>query len=50
MAHSINVDVDCLSLHNMKRRISDSIVFKYEKMKMDKTDELVQEKNVILTL
>jgi len=33
MARSINVD--CLSLHNIKRGISDSIVFKYDKTKMD---------------
>ena len=44
MARSINVD--CLSLHNLKRGISDSIVFKYDETKMDKTGEFVQEKNV----
>ena len=43
MACSINVD--CLSLHNLKRGISDSIVFKYDETKMDKTGEFVQEKN-----
>jgi len=44
MACSINVD--CLSLHNLKRGISDSIVFKYDETKTDKTGEFVQEKNV----
>jgi hypothetical protein len=44
MAHSINVD--CLSSHNLKRGISDSIVFKYDETKMDKTGDFVQEKNV----
>mgnify|MGYP006157755839 CR=1 FL=1 len=44
MARSCNVD--CLSFHNMKRGISDSIVFKYDETKMDKTGEFVQEKNV----
>jgi hypothetical protein len=44
MARSINVD--CLSLHNLKRGISDSNVFKYDETKMDKTGEFVQEKNV----
>ena len=43
MACSINID--CLSLHNLKRDISDSIVFKYDETKMDKTGEFVQEKN-----
>jgi hypothetical protein len=43
MARSINID--CLSLHNLKRGISDSIVFKYDETKMDKTGEFVQEKN-----
>jgi len=43
MACSINID--CLSLHNLKRGISDSIVFKYDETKMDKTGEFVQEKN-----
>jgi hypothetical protein len=41
MACSINVD--CLSLHKLKRGVSDSIVFKYGETKMDKTDEFVQE-------
>ncbi len=44
MARSCNVD--CLSFHNIKRGISDSIVFKYDETKMDKTGEFVQEKNV----
>ncbi len=38
------MNVVCLSLHNMKHGISDSIVFKYDKTKMDKTGEFVQEK------
>ncbi len=44
MARSCNVD--CLSFHNMKHGISDSIVFKYDETKMDKTGVFVQEKNV----
>ena len=43
MARSINVD--CLSLHNIKHVISDFIVFKYDETKMDKTGEFLQEKN-----
>jgi hypothetical protein len=43
MAHSINVD--CLSLHNIKQGISNSIVFKYDETKMEKAGEFVQEKN-----
>ena len=41
-----SINVDCLSLHNLKRGISDSIVFKYDETKMDKTGEFMQEKNV----
>ena len=48
MARSINVD--CLSLHNIKRGVSDSIVFKYDEKKMDKTGKFVQEKNATPTL
>lgn len=44
MAHSINVG--CLSLHNLKRGRTDSIVFKCDETKMDKTDEFIKEKNV----
>ena len=44
MAHLYNVD--CLSFHNIKRGILDSIIFKYDETKMDKTGEFVQEKNV----
>ena len=47
MARSINID--CLSLHNLKRGISDSIVFKYDETKMDETGEFVQEKMCIPT-
>ena len=43
MACSVNID--CLSFHNIKRGISDSIVFKYNERKMDKTGKFVQEKN-----
>jgi hypothetical protein len=39
-------NVDCLSFHNIKRLISDSIIFKYDGTKIDKTGELVQKKNV----
>ena len=39
-------NVDCLPFHNIKHGISDSIVFKYDETKMDKTGEFVQEKNV----
>ncbi len=40
MARSINID--CLSLHNLKRGISDSIVFKYNEIKMDKRSKFVK--------
>ena len=43
MARSINVD--SIALHCIKRGISDSITFKYDETKMDKTGEFVQEKN-----
>lgn len=43
MARSINVD--CIALHSIKRGMSDSITFKYDETKMDKTGEFVQEKN-----
>ena len=43
MARSINID--SLSLHHMKRGVSDSIIFKYDETKMDKSGEFVQEKN-----
>ncbi len=42
MAQSINVNY--LSLHFLKTGITDSVVFKYDKMKMDKTGEFVKEK------
>ena len=48
MARSINVD--SIALHCIKRGISDSITFKYDETKMDKTGEFVQEKTAILTL
>jgi hypothetical protein len=43
MARSINVD--CIALHSIKRGILDSITFKYDETKMDKTGEFVQEKH-----
>jgi hypothetical protein len=43
MAWSINVH--CIVLHSIKRGISDSITFKYDETKMDKTGEFVQENN-----
>ncbi len=43
MARSINVD--SIALHSIKKGISDSITFKYDETKMDKTGEFVQEKN-----
>jgi hypothetical protein len=43
MARSINID--CISLHNIKKGVSDSIVFKYDNTKMDQSGEFVQEKN-----
>ena len=39
MACSCNVD--CLSFHNIKRGILDSIIFKYDKTKMEKKGEYV---------
>ena len=44
MARSINID--SVALHSIKRGISDSITFKYDETKVDKTGEFVQEKNV----
>ena len=44
VARSINVD--SLSLHNLKRRISNSIVFKYDETILDTAVEFVQEKDV----
>ena len=43
MARSINVD--SIVLHSFKRGIPDSITFKYDEMKTDKTGEFAQEKN-----
>jgi hypothetical protein len=43
MAGSINIV--CLSLHNLKHGIYDSIVFQYDDRKMDKTGKIVQETN-----
>ena len=43
---SRSCDVDCLSFHNNKHGILDSIILKYDETKMDKTDEFVQETNV----
>jgi hypothetical protein len=45
MARFINVD--SIALHSIKRGISDSITFKYDETKMDKTGEFVQEKTVM---
>ena len=44
MARSINID--SVALHAIKRGISDSITFKYDETKVDKTGEFVCEKNV----
>jgi hypothetical protein len=44
MARSINID--SVALHSIKRGISDSITFKYDETKVDKTGEFVCEKNV----
>ena len=38
------MNADCLSLHNVKSGISDSIVFEHDETKMDKTGDFVQEK------
>jgi hypothetical protein len=42
---TVNINVDCIALHLIKRGISDSIAFKYDETKMDKTGEFVQENN-----
>jgi hypothetical protein len=42
MAHFMNVD--CLSVHDIKHCDSDSIVFKYDETKVHKTCKFVQEK------
>ena len=42
---SRSISVDCLSFHNIKTGCSDSIKFKYDETKADKTGEFVQEKN-----
>ena len=42
---SRSISVDQLSLHNIKSGASDSIKFKYDETKADKTGEFVQEKN-----
>ncbi len=39
-----SMNVDCLSLHNIKCGISNSIVFHWDEAKMDKSDGFVQEK------
>ena len=44
MARSINID--SVALHSIKRGISDSITFKYDETKVDKTGAFVCEKNV----
>jgi hypothetical protein len=43
MARSISIS--SISLHNIKRGVSDSIQFKYDETKMDKSGQLVQTKN-----
>ncbi|KAL3765569.1 hypothetical protein ACHAW5_009743 [Stephanodiscus triporus] len=43
MARSISIS--SLALHNIKRGVSDSIQFKYDETKMDKSGEFVQTKN-----
>lgn len=43
MSRSISIDV--LSFHNVKQGASDSIKFKFDETKTDKTGEFVQEKN-----
>jgi hypothetical protein len=48
MAWSINID--SVALHSMKRGISDSVTFKYDQTKVDKTGELVCEKMFTLIL
>jgi hypothetical protein len=45
IARSCNVD--CLSFHNSKHGISDSIAFKFDETKMDKTGEYEQEKCIL---
>ena len=42
---SRSISVDSLSFHNIKIGTSDSIKFKYDETKADKTGEFVQEKN-----
>ena len=43
MARSISIS--SIALHNIKRGVSDSIQFKYDETKMDKSGEFVQTKN-----
>jgi hypothetical protein len=43
MARSISIS--SIALHNIKRGVSDSIQFKYDETKMDKSGEFVQAKN-----
>jgi hypothetical protein len=45
-SHGPQYQYGLFALYNLKRGISDSIVFKYDETKMDKTGEFVQEKNV----
>ena len=42
---SRSISIDCLSFHNIKIGSSDSIKFKYDETKADKTGEFTQEKN-----
>ena len=42
---SRSISVDGLSFHHIKSGASDSIKFKYDETKADKTGEFVQEKN-----
>ena len=47
---SRSISVDQLSLHNIKSGASDSIKFKCDETKADKTGEFVQEKNCYTNL
>ncbi len=40
-----SISISSIALHNIKRGVSDSIQFKYNETKMDKSGEFVQTKN-----
>jgi hypothetical protein len=42
---ALSINVDSIALHSIKRGMSDSITFKYDETKMDKTGKFVQEKH-----